>query len=627
MKKYAALLILLIFTCGFSWGRPATDKCEEASKLAAALATLSDREARLQTEAKILELCPDGAPGQYLKGLAAEQAGNPDKAIAAHQEALRLAPNFTPASGSLGLLLLQSGQLDDAAIELTKALKDQPNARYHRGLAQIFSEKQLYSLAIFHFQEAIKTTPADASLQNGLADIYRTMGDNAKAEEAYRRVLAVEPGNESALLGLAAALTTNKQFEQAIAELKKAEASNPHNKEIHYLLAEAYSKKGDRQNAENEYLLAGIPTTSGDDHLQEVRLGDQYFAARDFAKSIDAYKTALKANPDNPVILQKLGNAFMAAGRGDEAIAAYKETIRLKLHNEDLHHNLGVLYEKKGLLDEAVVEFRQALQYGSNPEVRRRLAEIYTGRGSFPQAIEQYQEMLKSKADDPELHLKLARVFLNSNNTAEAIASYREVIRLNPDSLDGHRELALLYKKTNQQDEAEKEYREVLRLKKDDGEIRNALTASYVKKKNYPDLITLLQESVALTPKDANNHYKLGLVYEFQKDYDNAASQYKEALALKEDHAKTLNALGRVYMKTGHIKEAKEALEKAKEVDPALEETSLLLSNIKDELSPEPRKYKKKKAKGKKGKAGKKGSSTPDKKSPAKKGGKSSKKK
>ena len=58
-------------------------------------------------------------------------------------------------------------------------------------------------------------------------------------------------------------------------------------------------------------------------------------------------------------------------------------------------------------------------------------------------------------------------------------------------------------------------------------------------------------------------------------------------------------------MKTGHIKEAKESLEKAKEADPALEETSLLLNNIKDELSPEPKKYK---GKGKKSKKGKKGS-------------------
>ena len=78
------------------------------------------------------------------------------------------------------------------------------------------------------------------------------------------------------------------------------------------------------------------------------------------------------------------------------------------------------------------------------------------------------------------------------------------------------------------------------------------------------------------------------------------------SLWLKSDHAKALNALGRVYMKSGRIKEAKEALESAKTADPGLEETTVLLSNIRDEFSPEGKKHysKKKGHKGKKGKSG-----------------------
>ncbi|HZV82434.1 MAG TPA: tetratricopeptide repeat protein, partial [Geobacteraceae bacterium] len=132
----------------------------------------------------------------------------------------------------------------------------------------------------------------------------------------------------------------------------------------------------------------------------------------------------------------------------------------------------------------------------------------------------------------------------------------------------------------------------------------------------YDELTALLKETVEMNPQDTNLHYKLGLVYEFQKNYESAATSYLEAIRLKEDNAKALNAMGRVKMKTGHIKEAKEYLEKAKAADPNLEETTLLLSNIRDELAPDPSKYTKGK-KWKKGKKGKKG-----KKSTAKKGGK-----
>jgi tetratricopeptide (TPR) repeat protein len=106
-----------------------------------------------------------------------------------------------------------------------------------------------------------------------------------------------------------------------------------------------------------------------------------------------------------------------------------------------------------------------------------------------------------------------------------------------------------------------------------------------------------------LTPDDPNNHYKLGLIYDFKKDYDNAVVNYKKAIEIKPDHSRSLNALGRLYMKTGRLSEARDALEAAKKADPSMEETAILLNNIRDEFSPEPRKISKaKKGKAKKGK-------------------------
>jgi len=184
--------------------------------------------------------------------------------------------------------------------------------------------------------------------------------------------------------------------------------------------------------------------------------------------------------------------------------------------------------------------------------------------------------------------------------------------------------LAALYKKANQLDEAGKEYREVLRLKKDDMEARGALTSIYVKKQNYPELVALLKENVVMAPQDSNQHYRLGLVYEFQKDYDNAAASYAEAISSKEDNAKALSAMGRIKMKTGNIQEAKEYLERAKAADPTMEEAALLLSNIREELAPNPLSKFKKSKKATKGKKGKK--SKPVRKSSASKSKKPAKK-
>jgi hypothetical protein len=89
---------------------------------------------------------------------------------------------------------------------------------------------------------------------------------------------------------------------------------------------------------------------------------------------------------------------------------------------------------------------------------------------------------------------------------------------------------------------------------------------------------------------------------------------------LKPDHAKALNAMGRVQMKNGKIAEAKASLEAAKKADPELEEPTVLLSNIKDELTPEPRSYRKHK-----GSRHEKGSKSPKKGRKSAKSGKKGK--
>jgi tetratricopeptide (TPR) repeat protein len=121
----------------------------------------------------------------------------------------------------------------------------------------------------------------------------------------------------------------------------------------------------------------------------------------------------------------------------------------------------------------------------------------------------------------------------------------------------------------------------------------------YVKNKQYDEIMILLKETVELNPDDPINHYKLGLIYDFKKEYESAENAYKKAIELKPDNARALNALGRLYMKTGRLPEAKETLEAAKKADPTMEETTVLLNNIRDEFNPEPQKI----SKGKKGKA------------------------
>ena len=179
MKKIIPYIIMAALSSGFSWGSSSTEKCETAKQQAAGLLSTTERGARIEAEASIRALCPEGAAGLFLNGFAFETAGNSERALLAYRDVLRLDPEFAPASGRTGLIYLDRGRDDDAAIELTKALKGHADPAYHKGLARIFTNKKLYSLALYHYQEALKGFPADAGLYNDVARLYLDAGDQS----------------------------------------------------------------------------------------------------------------------------------------------------------------------------------------------------------------------------------------------------------------------------------------------------------------------------------------------------------------------------------------------------------------------------------------------------------------
>lgn len=614
------LLTIFIVCSGFFWGAK-EDGCGEAQKL------LKDYEsqepaARTALESRVMQLCPEGAVGRYILGRTYERGENEERAFAEYQAVLQLDPRFAPASGRLGLIYLRRGELDNAAVELTKALQGDQNPQYHKGLAGVFGERKLHSLALYHCSEALKAFPGDRSLLTGKAEALSGLARYDEAIQVYRQLVAQSPGDTGAVMGLARTFEQAKRNDQAIELLKGAAAASPGNKELHRRLYDLYEQKGDTAGADYEAVLAGLPPrVKVNQPNEEVLQADALLASKDYEKAASLYKKLLKESPDLPGVRQKLAMSLEGEGKDDEAIALFKEVPVSKIKSADVHSSLARLYDKKGLPDEAIVSYRRALEFAdADPRIRVSLADIYAKRGSYPQAIEQYKAFLKAAPADLPVQLKLAKTLVNVKNIPEAIAVYTEALRTAPDSLEAHQDLAVLYKKSNKIDEAEKEYREVLRLKKDDAEARTALTSLYVKQKKYDELIQLLKESIELNPKDPTAHYKLGLVYEFSRDYENAITAYKETVGLKDDHAKALNALGRVTMKVGKLAEAKGYLERARLADPEMEETTVLLSNIRDEFSSDNSKKKKKSKKGKKSKKVKKTKKVKKKSTAAKKG-------
>lgn len=621
-KPWTHLLLLstTLLLTGFNWGFGG-DPCKNALELAGTLETLRDDIQIRQTEAKILSLCPDGGAGHLVSALQLERVGNFDGAINEYRKALQQERSLPLASGNLGLLYAQKNMNDEASVELARGLSAIPNPKYHKAMARILAERKVYPLAIYHYNEAARDLTGDAGILTGLASAYVATGQPDKALDEYRRALTIDPNSETAHIGIASILISKNEQDKALESLKKAETSNPQNREIHLMMATIYEKKGDATSAEYQYLLGGKPKNSTVAAAQQKQTNEIPLSG-DAAKDVESIQTALKENPGSATLYEKLGNLYRSVGKETDAIAAYKEAAHLNTNNHEVYLNLGILLEKRNQLDEAVVAYKQALRIKpDSADAHLRLADLRNSRGLFQEAVTHYGEFLKLKPDSPDIQLKLARIFARDKENGLAIDAYTAFLKHSPDNIEANREIAALYRAKGINDKAIEHYKKVLAQQKDDMDTRSALVSIYVKNKQYDEITELLKGTAELFPDDPNNHYKLGLIYEFKKDYENAIAAYKKAIEHKADHARSLNALGRLYMKTGRINEAKEMLEAAKKADPSMEETAVLLNNIRDEFNPEPRKI----TKGKRGKSKK--SKKSSKSSKSSKSGKTSDKK
>lgn len=592
--KSSALLAATILLTGFNWGLG--NPCKDALETANSLSAIKDDQQLRQGEAKILSLCPDGGAAHYVTALQLERIGNLDGAVTEYRKAIRQEKSFPLASGNLGLIYAQKGLLDEASVELARGLTaTNPNPNYQKVMGKILAQRKIHPLAIHYLTEAARELKRDAEIPVILAEIHTASGQPDKALDEYRRALSLEPGNEKAQIGIATILLDQKELDLALAELKKAELASPQNQQIHLLKAKIYEKKGVPKLAEYENMIGGkarkeVPV------IPALAPEKPVVVAEDSDKTILSLKAAIKDSPDDAVEkYEKLGNLYKAAGKDDEAIVAYKDAIYHNSANSDIYLNLGILYEKQGHLDEAVVAYKQAVKLRpDNANARLRLAEIRDERGFVQEAVEHYSEFLRLKPESPDIQLKLARIFVKSKESTLAINAYNSVLKQAPNNTEANREIANLYKLKDMDEKAIEHYKKVLTQQKDDIETRGALVSLYVKNRKYDEITGLLKDTAELFPDDPNNHYKLGLIYEFKKDFEMAINSYKKAVELKPDHARALNAIGRLYMKNGKYTEAKEALEAARKADPNLEETAVLLSNIRDDFNPEPRKIIKK---------------------------------
>jgi tetratricopeptide (TPR) repeat protein len=164
------------------------------------------------------------------------------------------------------------------------------------------------------------------------------------------------------------------------------------------------------------------------------QIGYCYGELKSYAKAIEAFKQAIRIDPDDAIAHYNLGFAYDKLGSYKDAIEAYKRAIRIDPDYADAHRNLGLAYYKLGLYRDAIEAYKQAIRIDPDDAIAHcNLGAAYGRLGFYKDAIEAYIQAIHIDPDYTMAHYGLGLMYLITGDRNLALNEYKILKNLDID--------------------------------------------------------------------------------------------------------------------------------------------------------------------------------------------------
>ena len=327
-------------------------------------------------------------------GIAAQQQGQLDTAIAEFKRATELDPQLASAFYDLGAAYMQKRAYAAAIQPLKRALELNPGLpRIHELLGYALLSQGYAAEAIPHFQAA--------DVQDGLGIAQLEAGDLPDAITTLEAALVKRPNDPDLLyyLGRASGL-----FSQQINSTLLS--SYPNSARGHESLGDNYRALNQSKAAEQEYLAAihERPDLPG----IHLALGDVYAASSQWEKAEDEFLTEAKTRPGDAEAAFRSGSALLQNGKVHEALQELEIADRLRPQMPETLYALGKAASLEGDSAKAERSWIQLLAIEKDTQLAAQthfgLAGLYRKEGRVKDAEREMESFaaLQAKTKQPQ---------------------------------------------------------------------------------------------------------------------------------------------------------------------------------------------------------------------------------
>lgn len=272
-------------------------------------------------------------------------------------------------------------------------------------------------------------------------------GRRDEAESAFRKVLAREPDNPSALRRLGAVVYMKSDYEDARGLLDMAIDLAPEDADAYNNLAAILLDRGELTDAEINFRRA---------------------------RELDPADTDINFNLG--LILLQRGN-FVAARSCFEVVVAGRPD------DADAHHNLGMAWRRgsgKDAAAAAIASFRRAVEIdGDDCDSLLELAALLREEGCLTEALAVLECVLKTENIDTRAHYNHGATLYDFRRYEDAVRSLRRAVAEDPPDLRAHDALGRALAAMGDMDGAIRAFRCGIEAQPDNHRIKRNLRDAY----------------------------------------------------------------------------------------------------------------------------------------------------
>jgi tetratricopeptide (TPR) repeat protein len=457
---------------------------------------------------------------------------------------------------------------------------------------------QRFDDGIAYAQAALAAEPDNVRLHQIIALGYVGKRDLPEAVKFYERALEYEPRNRDLYLAIATLLEAGKDIPRAIAVLESmpADVKGP---ETYVKLASLAGRMNDHALAIDYYRQGYALDTLSVTTIIGIATGYDMLGVQDSA--IYYYE---KVHSDTFIInvAQRLMDLYTDKDRYDDVMQIAGEILQIDPNNSHVRRSLGFAHYKRGDFLAALNEFHVALRQDPDDTYSAfYLARIYLEQGEYDRSLREIDGALRINPDFIELWIYLGFVAVEKRDYAlaeyafteaayrggdlsqiyyllgavmetremdtDAYFYYKKALRGNPTNTAALQSLASLSSRIGRDNETFEIFRKILEVDTLNAVALNYVGYTYAERNDSLDYaLQLIDRALEI---DVDNGYYIdsrGWVFYKMGRYEEALRELEKASEIVED-AVILEHLGDVYMQLENRNAAREAYQRASELD------------------------------------------------------------